>query len=81
MKFAYFEICSWSQNLYLLEEKYNQTVPRGGVVAKPGIATGSRSNIRAVTRERNPWIKGSNGHEFFIPEHIPSAPPTLDVDA
>jgi hypothetical protein len=53
----------------------------GGVVAKPGIATGSRSNIRAVTRERNPWIKGSNGHEFFIPEHIPSAPPTLDVNA
>jgi hypothetical protein len=32
-----------------------------GVVAKPGIATGSRSNIRAklAVKRRNPWVKGS----------------------
>ncbi len=33
-----------------------------GVVAKPGIATGSRSDIRAKLaekRRRNPWVKGS----------------------
>ena len=31
-----------------------------GVVAKPGIATGSRSNKQGFIRERYPWIRGSN---------------------
>jgi len=34
-----------------------------GVVAKPGIATGSRSDKRAKLageKRRNPWVKGSN---------------------
>jgi len=31
-----------------------------GVVAKPGIATGSRSNKQGFIREWYPWIKGSN---------------------
>jgi len=31
-----------------------------GVVAKPGIATGSRSNKQGFIRDRHPWIRGSN---------------------
>ncbi len=30
-----------------------------GVVAKPGIATGSRSNEYKARIRRNPWVKGS----------------------
>ncbi len=37
--------------------------PNSGVVAKPGIATGSRSDKRANyserRRRRDPWVKGS----------------------
>src|SRR5687767_6580481 len=44
-----------------------------GVVAKPGIATGSRSNKQGFIRERYPWIRGSNVR-YTVTEQIPSAP-------
>ena len=44
-----------------------------GVVAKPGIATGSRSKKQGFIRERYPWIRGSNVR-YTATEQIPSTP-------
>lgn len=64
----------YSRKTYTLNFRTIKKRCLSGVVAKPGIATGSRSNKQGFIRERYPWIEGSNVVLQTATEQIPSAP-------
>ena len=68
------KIRTYGRKTYTLNFRTIKKRCLSGVVAKPGIATGSRSNKQGFIRERYPWIEGSNVVLQTATEQIPSAP-------
>ena len=58
--FNYLSITMSGRKTYTLNFRTIKKRCYCGVVAKPGIATGSRSNKQGFIREWYPWIRGSN---------------------
>ena len=68
------KIRTYGRKTYTLNFRTIKKRCLSGVVAKPGIATGSRSNKQGFIRERYPWIEGSIVVLQTATEQIPSAP-------
>lgn len=68
------KIRTYGRKTYTLNFRTIKKRCLSGVVAKPGIATGSRSNKQGFIRERYPWIEGSNVVLQTATEQLPSAP-------